>query len=55
MSVSYNTNGIVEICNASAESYNGLDLEICNMDGKIIYTESGTIWVQQFCNHINVR
>ena len=40
ISVSYNSDGIVEICNTSAESYNGLDIEICNMDGKIICTES---------------
>ena len=40
ISVSYNVDGIVEICNTSAESYNGLDIEIWNMDGKKIYTES---------------
>ena len=40
ISVSYNADGIVEICNTSAESYNGLDIEIYNMDGGIIYTES---------------
>lgn len=40
ISVSYNADGIVEICNTSAESYNGLDIEIRNMDGEKIYTES---------------
>lgn len=40
ISVSYNADGIVEICNTSAESYNGLDIEIWNMDGEIIYTKS---------------
>ncbi len=40
ISVSYNADGIVEICNTSAESYNGLDIEIWNKDGEIIYTES---------------
>ena len=40
ISVSYNADGIVEICNTSAESYNGLDIEIWNMDGEKIYTES---------------
>lgn len=30
----------MEICNTSAENYNGLDIEICNMDGEIIYKES---------------
>lgn len=40
ISVSYNADGIVEICNTSAENYNGLDIEIWNMDGEIIYTES---------------
>ncbi len=40
ISVSYNTDGIVEIGNTSAENYNGLDIEILNIDGKIIYTES---------------
>lgn len=39
-SVSYNADGIVEICNTSAENYNGLDIEIWNMDGEKIYTES---------------
>lgn len=40
ISVSYNADGIVEICNTSAENYNGLDIEIWNMDGEKIYTES---------------
>ena len=40
ISVSYNADGIVEICNTSAESYNGLDIEIRNMDEEKIYTES---------------
>lgn len=40
ISVSYNADGIVEICNTSAESYNGLDIEIWNTDGEKIYTES---------------
>ena len=40
ISVSYNADCIVEICNTSAESYNGLDIEIWNKDGEIIYTES---------------
>ena len=31
--------GII-ICNTSAENYNGLDIEIWNMDGEKIYTES---------------
>ena len=34
ISVSYNADGIVEICNTSAENYNGLDIEIWNMDGE---------------------
>ena len=37
ISVSYNADGIVEICNTSAENYNGLDIEIWNMDGEKIY------------------
>ena len=36
ISVSYNADGIVEICNTSAENYNGLDIEIWNMDGEKI-------------------
>lgn len=40
ISVNYNADGIVEICNTSAESYNGLDIEIWNTDGEIIYIES---------------
>lgn len=38
--VSYNADGIVEICNTSAESYNGLDIEIENEDEMVIYAES---------------
>ena len=40
INVSYKANGIVEICNTSSENYNGLDIEIWNMDGEVIYTES---------------
>lgn len=40
ISVSYNAEGIVEVCNTSAEGYKGLDIEIWNMDEGTIYTES---------------
>ena len=40
ISVRYNVDGMVEICNTSSENYNGLDIEIRNMDEKIIYIES---------------
>ena len=39
ISVFYNTDGIVEICNTSAEEYKGLDIKIYRTD-KIIYQES---------------
>lgn len=39
INVSYSADGIVEICNTSAENYNGLDIEIWNMNGETIYKE----------------
>ena len=53
ISVSYNADGIVEICNTSAENYNGLDIEIWNMDGEKIYTESVEgVYVRIYVNDI---
>ena len=40
ISINYNPDGKVEICNTSADNYNGLDIEILNMDEEIMYTES---------------
>lgn len=37
--VKYNTKGIVEICNTSAETYNGMKIEIYNMANEIVYTK----------------
>lgn len=40
VNINYNVNGIVEICNTSAESYNGLDIKISTMNGETIFTKS---------------
>ena len=38
--VKYELDGIVEICNTSAENYYGLDIAICNMDDEQIFEKS---------------
>lgn len=40
ISVNYNNNGLVTILNKSSESYNKMEVEICDTNGEVIYTEN---------------
>ena len=58
ISVSYNPDGMVEICNTSSKDYGKLDIEISNRNDEIIYTKSveeGNLLLAMEEKYINIK